>query len=244
MIDQFYSPGAKLSHFRGGPLGAHIDDFASHLSCQGYATHTARLKIGLAADFSTWLARRHLDIEDLEEERLAEFLKTRKRRLALRRGDRSSLVQLLYHLRSSGAVPMPIVTLSTKPADRISRDYAQFLVHQRGLSRSTVTNYVAIACRFLEARFDTGKLSLNKLRVTDVTDFIVHGTLTDSPRRLQLCASALRSFLGFLTQQGKITTNLAASVPTVANYRLANLPQFLEPAQVANRCSTMRCWRP
>ena len=233
MIDQFYSLGVKLGHFRCGPLAAHIDDFATHLSCQGYATQTARLKIGLVATLSTWLGRKHWDIEDLEEERVAEFLKTRKSQLVLRRGERSTLVQLLNHLRSSGAIPMPIVALSSEPVDRITRDYAHFLVHQRGLSQSTVANYVAITGRFLKARFGTRKLPLSKLRVADVTDFIVHGSSTDSPRRLQLSASALRSFLGFLTQEGKITANLAASVPTVANWRLANLPQCLEPAQVA-----------
>ena len=73
---------------------------------------------------------------------------------------------------------------------------------------------------------------MNKLRVIDVTDFIVNGSSTDSPKRVQLNASALRSFLGFLTQEGKVTVNLAASVPTVANWRLAQLPQFLESAQV------------
>jgi integrase/recombinase XerD len=232
MIDHFYSPGVKLSHLRRGLIAAHIDDFAGRLSCQGYEIQTARLKIWLVADLSTWLGRRHLDIEDLEEERVAEFLKTRKRQLALRRGDRRTLTQLLSHLRSAGAIPTQTAALSDKPMDRITRDYAHFLVHQRGLSQATVANYVPIACRFLETRFGAGKLSLNKVRATDVTDFIVHGSSTDSPRRVQLDASALRSFFGFLTQEGKITANLAASVPTVANWRLADLPQFLEPAQV------------
>ncbi len=35
-----------------------------------------------------------------------------------------------------------------------------------------------------------------------------------------------RSFSGFLTHEGKIETNLAASVPTVANWLLSELPQF------------------
>ncbi len=232
MIDQFYSPGVKLSHFRCGPIAAYIDGFAGYLSTQGYATQTARLKIGLVADLSTWLGRRHLDIEDLEEERITEFLKPRNGQLALRRGDRRTLTQLLSHLRSTGEIPTPTAALSSRPLDRMTRDYAHFLVDQRGLSQATVVNYVPIARRFLETRFGVGKLSLNKLRVRDVTDFIVQGSSTDSPKRVQLNASALRSFLGFLTQKGKTTANLAASVPTVANWRLAKLPQFLEPAQV------------
>jgi site-specific recombinase XerD len=45
-------------------------------------------------------------------------------------------------------------------------------------------------------------------------------------------AAVLRSFLGFLLQQGRISTNLAAAVPTVAARRLAGVPRFLEAEQV------------
>jgi site-specific recombinase XerD len=122
--------------------------------------------------------------------------------------------------------------LSDNPIDRLTRAYAQFLTHQRGLSQATVDNYLPIAQRFLETRFGAGKVCLHKLRVTDVTDFIVRDSSTTCPRQAQLSASTLRSFLGFLTQEGKISANLAASVPTVANWSLSVLPQFLEPAQV------------
>lgn len=234
MIDGFYSPDVKLGHFRCGPLGAHIDGFAGLLLCQGYATHTARWKIRLVADLSTWLGQRHLGIKDLKEEQVDEFLKTRKKQLLLRRGDRRTLTQLLHHLRQAGTIPSPRVPVSDTPMDRITRDYAYFLAHQRGLSQVTIDNYVSIAQRFLETRFGVRKVYLDELCVADVTDFIVHDSSTACPRRAQLTGSALRSFLGFLTQEGKITANLAASVPTVANWRLSELPQFLEPAQVEN----------
>jgi integrase/recombinase XerD len=232
MIDQFYSPGVKLGYLRCGPLAAHIDGFADHLSSQGYPNHTARRKIRLAADLSAWLSRRHLSTEDVEEEQVEGFLEARKKKISLRRGDGRSLIQLVHYLRGVGAVPVPSSRLSSSPADRIIGAYARFLVDQRGLSQATLANYVPIARHFLEARFGVGMLSLNKLCVTDVTDFIVHNSSTGSLKRVQLQASALRSFLGFLTQEGKVTANLAASVPTVANWRLAELPQFLEPAQV------------
>jgi site-specific recombinase XerD len=118
------------------------------------------------------------------------------------------------------------------PIDRIARDYADFLVQERGLRPATLANYVPIARRFLEAKFGAGKLAWNKLHLTDVTDFVLRGSSTDSPKRVQSTGSALRSFLGFLTRQGKVPASLAASVPTVANWRLAELPQFLQPAEV------------
>src|SRR5512141_3141120 len=99
MIDQFYSPGVELGHFRCGPLAAHIDGFAGYLSSLGYATQTARLKVRLSADLSAWLIRRHLEIEDVEEEQVDAFLEKRKKDRLLRRGDSWTLNQLLHYLR-------------------------------------------------------------------------------------------------------------------------------------------------
>jgi site-specific recombinase XerD len=45
-------------------------------------------------------------------------------------------------------------------------------------------------------------------------------------------ASGLRSFFRFLYQRGEIARDLATSVPTVANWRLSELPKFIEPEHV------------
>ena len=232
MIDKFYSPDVSLDHLRRGPLAAHIDGFADLLSQQGYATQTARSKIRLVDDLSTWLGRRQLDGADLLQDQFHGFLKARKKQSLLRRGDSWTLTQLLAHLRRRGAVFPQTARAIATAIDRITRDYTHFLVHERGLRPATLTNYVPIARRFLETKFGAGKVSLSKLHLTDVTQFVVGDSSTGSPRRAQLTASALRSFLGFLTHQGKIPASLAASVPTVANWRLAELPQFLQPAEV------------
>ena len=232
MIDKFYSPDVSVDHLRRGPLAAHIDGFADFLSREGYATQTARPKIRLVADLSTWLGRRQLDVADLLEDQIKGFLKVRTKQSLLRRGDSWTLTQILAHLRRQGAVFPQAARAIAMPIDRITRDYTHFLVHERGLRPATLANYVPIAHRFLEAKFGTGKVSLSKLHLADVTEFVVGDSSTSSPRRAQLTATALRSFLGFLTQQGKVPASLAASVPTVANWRLAELPQFLQPTEV------------
>jgi site-specific recombinase XerD len=232
MIDKFYSPGMPLDHLRYGPLGFHIDGFASLLFDQGYATHTGRQKILLVADLSAWFGKRRLSIKDLNEAQIGEYLERRKKQLLLHRGDRRTVAQLLDHLRQTGVIPTSHEVFRDSPMNRIAQDYAHFLIHQRGLTQVTTNNYLPITRRFLETRFPGGKVCLGKLCAGDVTDFIVRDCSGFCPRRVQLTASALRSFLGFLVNAGKITVNLAASVPTVANWRLAELPQFLEPKQV------------
>ena len=238
MIDSFYSPSVKLDHLRCGPLGSHIDGFANLLSDQGYATQTGRQKIRLMSDLSAWLGQRPLGIKDLDEEQIDGFLKRQKKQGLFHRGDRGTLAQLLHHLRQTGIIPSPCKLVSDNPMDRIARDYAHFLSHQRGLSQVTINNYLPTAQRFLEARFGAAKVCLDELRVGDITDFIVHDSSTFCPRRVQLTTTVLRSIFGFLTHEGKIATNLAASVPTVANWRLSELPQFLEPTQIQKLLSS------
>ena len=44
--------------------------------------------------------------------------------------------------------------------------------------------------------------------------------------------TAFRSFFRFLFQKGELQTNLAASVPTVASWRLSTVPKYLVPKEV------------
>jgi site-specific recombinase XerD len=110
--------------------------------------------------------------------------------------------------------------------------YGRFLSQERGLSQATLGNYLPIARRFLATVFGTEAVRLRQLAASDVHAFILRDRSTLSPKRVQLTTSALRSFLGFLELRGHLAAPLAASVPTVANWRWSELPQFLEPEQV------------
>jgi site-specific recombinase XerD len=232
MIEAFYSPGVDVSRFRCGPLKPHIDDFAAELFRLGYSPQAARWKVRLVADWSQWLERGQRGTRDLSEEQISAFLKTRKHQRLLRRGDRQTLASLLEQLRQRGVTPGPCETESRHPVDQIAADYTRFLSHQRGLSAATVANYLPTAERFLKTRFGTGRMRLDQLRAVDVTDFIVRDGTTMRSGRAQLVATALRSFLGFLTETGRVAINLAPTVPTVARWPGTEIPYFLEPEQV------------
>jgi site-specific recombinase XerC len=44
--------------------------------------------------------------------------------------------------------------------------------------------------------------------------------------------TAFRSFFRFLFQNGELQSDLAASVPAVADWRLSNVPKYLNPDEV------------
>jgi site-specific recombinase XerC len=71
-----------------------------------------------------------------------------------------------------------------------------------------------------------------KIYIHDVTQFLLRQAATVSPRHAQLIVSALRTFCRFLVQRGDLSADLAAAIPSVADWRLATVPKAMTPAQV------------
>jgi site-specific recombinase XerD len=95
-----------------------------------------------------------------------------------------------------------------------------------------VNNHLRVTCRFISHCSPDGKVRFKKLQAKDITGFLLQDISRRGRKDAQLTTTGLRSFLSFLFQQGRITTNLAAAVPTVAGSPLSQLPRFLEAKQV------------
>ncbi len=110
--------------------------------------------------------------------------------------------------------------------------FEQYLAQERGLSPATLDNYLpAIRC-FLTERFGKGPLRLRQLNASDVSKSVLRYARNTSPGSAKVRVSALRSFLRFALREGEIEADLAAAVPTVANWRLATVPGSLNPQQI------------
>jgi site-specific recombinase XerD len=232
MIDRFHLNPPELDRFRNGPLGPHLDRFANLLSEQGYSRQVGMQKMRLMALLSRWLEQKHIRVEQLGEMHVAAFLATQKKALRRQRQVQHTLAQLLQALRRVRIIPDPQPAEAQSPTDRLLRDYGRFLIQERGLDQATLDNYIPVARRLLVNAFGVKSVHLDQLAVGDVNRFILREKSTFSPKRVQLTTSALRSFLGFLYLRAEIRAPLAASVPTVATWRLSDLPQYLEPRQV------------
>ena len=213
MLVCFEPPPERLRRFRVGPLGPHIESFASLISQQGYRPAVGWTKIYLAAGLSRWLERRHVKLKDLEERHIAAFLQARWRRVSRRCGE-ATLLSLLHHLRESQAIR------SAKPGrlnelGKLEQQYGRFLLEERGLMESSQQLYLRVARSFASCQLQQGKLRLDKLAPQDVTDFVLRSTTQRGRWSTKSIITGLRSFLGFLFQAGRITINLAAAVPSV-----------------------------
>lgn len=213
-----------------GPLYAHIASFAESLTKQGYSSYTKDQKIGLLVELDRWLLRRRIKIEDFAEEHLEKFLCNHPRRG--RRGDRSTLRSLLGKLREAKITSPPVVQRDENPVDGLQRIFKQYLLDERGLNPATVVWYLFETGKFLSESFGNDAISLDQLSSRHVAEYVLRRARSKTPRGVQRTATALRSFFRFLQQRGEVATNLAASLPRVANRSAAGLPKYLPPAEV------------
>lgn len=232
MAEVFHSNPAVLQRLREGPLGPYVDAFASTLREQGYAAATVKAKIRFTVNFSRWLDQRGLTLVDVEEQSVASFLEDQGRQRCIRRGDRETLKVLLQRLRTSEAIAGPAAASADEIGSLVDGEFAPYLRQERALSEASLANILPVVRRFLRERFGTAAVLPEQLRPVDVSRFVLRHAYTFSPGQAKLMTTALRSLFRFLRQRGLILTDLAASVPSVANWRLAELPKSLEQDQV------------
>ena len=229
----FSIPPASQLRVRAGPLAAALDGFADRLATEGYARFTIGLKLATARDLGGWLEREGLPAESLDEQRVEAFLLARDPSRSVRRGEAATGRQLLDHLRATGSIPAATPAPGpVSPVDRIIDGYQRFLVNERGLSQSTVRNYLPVARAFLARRFASRPVALESLTARDANQFVLHEAGRLSRARSKLVVTALRSFLRHLHQRGDIPADLAGGLLPVRLWRLSGLPKALAPEQV------------
>lgn len=217
--------------YRIGPLSGHLDAYATRLGECHYARETARHKLRIISDLSRWLARVELDIVDLDDRSIATFFQQRQRYDAKGSGDLAAVRLFLDLLRERGvlAEKPPAEGRSGRPTEIA---FERYLREERRVSESAVNNSVPFIRRFLDDRFGTSPVSLGDITPTDITQFVLRVARTMSSCRAKLLVGALRSYFRFLYVCGEITADLGGAVPTVASWRLSDVPKSIEPEAV------------
>jgi site-specific recombinase XerC len=81
-------------------------------------------------------------------------------------------------------------------------------------------------------RFGQDEFRLDALCLQDINRFILDRARHVCRSYAKSMVTALRSFLRYLQQRGAIAAEIAAAVPSVANWRLSHMPKVLASAQV------------
>lgn len=231
-----------LSQPLEGPLATHIAPFAEWVGAKGYARYTLYRYVLLTACFSRWLGQRGVRLHEVLSTHTSEYLRYRAQQRRIARSDAAALNQLLDFLRNQGLIPDDkTLRHPLKPVDQCVQAFEQYLRVDRALADATVTNYVPFIRDFLTDRFGIGPVRLSHLRSDDVVAFVQHQAPRLGRKRAKLLTTALRAFFRYARYRGDITLDLAAAVPTVADWSMPSIPRAISTEQV--RQLLARCGR-
>jgi hypothetical protein len=216
-----------------GVLEPFAAGFAIELAQHGYVPRVCVYHLHLMAHVSRWLAEQSLEITDLPQE-AERFLTARRAAGYTHYLTGRGLRPIIAHLRSLGAAPPASTPVPTGPVEVMLARYQHYLTIERGLGQATARGYLDAVRPFLRTRVspDGVNLQIEHLSPVDVTTFVVTHTRNQSRRAVKMTVTTLRSFLRFLHVAGAIKQPLAATVPSVAGWRLAGLPKGVEPTEV------------
>jgi site-specific recombinase XerD len=232
-MNQFFSDPQTFVRLQVGPLAAYLELYAARLHAQQFTRASARAQIRLIAQFSRWLDQRQVTAGEVTPQHVQDYLRVRSRQGTRRlNGAAAALTRLLALLREMAVIAAPPDTVVPTPAACVVGEFDQYLQHERGLAAATRICYRAFVSQFLTERFAAGPVELSCLRAADVTTFVQRHAVRPARKRAQLMTTALRAFLRFARQRGDITMDLAAAVPSVANWSFSTLPRGLPAADV------------
>src|SRR2546427_9695068 len=224
-----------LSRPLQGPLSAQIPEFARWAREEGYALSSQRRKVLLATCFGRWLGQQAVSVHRVSTEHGAVDRRSPARHVKVQRGDVATLRQFLDFLRRKGVVPAEnIPQPRLTPVEHAALTFERYLLADRRLAEVTVEYYVPFVREFLADRFGDGGLRLSPLSAGDVVRFVQRQAPRLHLKRTKLLTTALRSFLHYARYRGDITCDLAAAVPTVANWSMTSIPRAI-PADAVRR---------
>jgi integrase/recombinase XerD len=230
-----------------GPLVPYIAALAEQMRLQGYSKISVGNATRIVADFSGWLKQKNIAKEDISPEHTERYLRHCAHHRSLRSGDAATLRRLLNLLREEGVIKQRPARTEPTPNERLLDEYALYLRQERALAPKTLVLYLPIIRCFLMQRFGKDRPQLSVLRAADVVRFVQQQVARLSPQTAKMVTKALRSFLNFARYRGDITLDLAAAVPTVANWSMASIPRAIAPEHVqavlahCNRASPVGC---
>ncbi len=232
MLEQYFKRPEIVQRHRDGLFGPYLDSFVLLAGKFGYPREAVRRQCWVIRDLGRWLEQNGLDVIDIDDDLVRRYLEGRERISLVRSAGGAGVRRLVELLRDRSVITSPQPVDEDSPLEELVGRYSKYLRVERAVVQATVDNYVPFVRNFLEQRFGAGTLCLRDLGESDVTDFVLHWVRSQSPGRAKLLVTALRSFFRFLLEHGEIDVDLAATVPTVADWRLSTIPRYLQPEEV------------
>lgn len=228
-----------------GPLAPYFEPYAEYLADQGYSQVSYWRKTFLINEFSRWLSREDIPVDEITSEHEEAFLRDRARHRCLKGGDRITLSGVTNWLQEKGIIERRATALvATSGIDRVLREYSSYLHEDHGLAPSTIENYAGYVRHFLTDIFGDAELHLASVHAGKIADYIRRKAPQDRTfATAKDIVTALRSFFRFARYRDYIHTDLAAAVPSVAGWSMASIPRAMPADCVRALLDASKKWR-
>jgi site-specific recombinase XerD len=229
-----------------GPLAPYFGAYSEHLADLGYSYVSHKMKTFIVGDFSRWLGRQGIALNQIRPEDEAAYLRGSARcHASTRRGEHFVLERLKVWLREIGVIEVPACEPTDTPElERVIQEYRVYLADDRGLSPPTINNYSGYSRRFLVDVSGGQDLKLGAIHATDITDYVRrHAPKDRTFAAAKDTVTALRSFFRFARYRNYIQIDLAATVPSVPGWSMASIPRAMPAECVRRLLDASKTWR-
>jgi integrase len=214
-----------------GPLEPHITGLAELLLRQGYTRASAAQHVCFLAHLDRWMQVEGVGLDGLSGSEIERYVAGRRAAGYAEYRSVKAFGPLLGYLAPLGVLPVP-AEVRPGPVEELLGRYRDWLRIERGLTVGTVRGYLDCVRPFVAGRLRGDVLDLGGLRAADVTGFVLAACPGRAVGSAKLIVCALRSLLRWLHLTGVVPASLATAVPSVAGWRLSDLPKGLEPGQL------------
>jgi len=225
-----------------------LDQYLDGLRASGYSELTIRPYHTASSSLIIWLHWSRIGLTELTEQTLEQF---RERQLVcsipgMFHGFRrryctpaslkevSGFVNYLIEIGEvSGWQPPHHEPMMTEEMER----FANWLEHYRGITAKTIRRY-RLLIRLLQSEIGDNPQAYNAAMIHQV----FNGGLTSgrSLPYIRRLAIATRMYLRFLVFEDRVSPALLAAVPTIPQWRLASLPQYISADDVERAIATCK----
>ena len=232
MIAGEYLPRSRLfRRLKNGSHGQVIERYAVRLVEDGLAQQGTWRCLNLVGDLISWIGRTRSRLTDLDERLVERFLRRRATKHSIQPGDHAALKRLLSVLRDAGMIA-PAEPPRITRQDQILAEFSDYLQRERGLAPTSIVRYLPAIRRFLCEASPAGSDALSKIDHVDVVGYVERHARDGSAMFGKAMCWSLRAFLRYLHHKGLNPVSLAGCVPSIKQWKLANLPTYLSAEQV------------
>ncbi len=229
-----------------GPLALYLEPYAEYLADRGYSQVSYWKKTFLINEFSRWLGREGIPVDEITSGHEEAFLRDRARHRCLKGGDRITLSGVTNWLQEKGIIERrATASVATSSIDRVLREYSSYLHEDRGLALATIENYAGyVRCFLTDISGEDDDPQLASVHASQVADYIRRNAPKDRTfASAKHIVTALRSFFRFARYRDYIHIDLAAAVPSVAGWSMASIPRAMPTDCVRVLLGASKTWR-